>query len=58
MNGLTLPVLFVYIYRIVQNSDWEKLGQLVISNFWQGKLWRMLNTCIMAGGKIWQIIFC
>jgi len=29
----------------------KNYGELVISKFWQGKLWRMLDTCIMAGGK-------
>jgi len=28
-------------------------GELVISKFWRGKLWQMLDICIMAGGKLW-----
>jgi len=36
----------------------EKTGKVVISKFWQGKLWQMLDTCIMTEGKLWQIIFC
>jgi len=31
-------------YRIVQNSGRENFDKLVISKFWQGKLWQMLNT--------------
>jgi len=31
----------------------KTFGELVISKFWQGKLWQMLDTCIMAGGKLW-----
>jgi len=31
----------------------KNFGKLVISKFWQGKPWQMLNTCIMAGGKLW-----
>jgi len=30
----------------------KNFGKLVISKFWQGKLWRMLDTFIMAGGKL------
>jgi len=30
----------------------KNFGELVISKFWQGKLWQMLNTYIMAGGKL------
>jgi len=30
----------------------KNFGKLVISKFW-----RMLNTCIMARGKLWQISF-
>jgi len=35
----------------------KNFGELVILKFLQGKLWQMLNTCIMAGGKLWRIIF-
>jgi len=29
----------------------ENFGELVISKFWQGKLWQMLNTCIIGRRK-------
>jgi len=30
----------------------QNCGELVISKIWQGKLWQILDTCIMAGGKL------
>jgi len=39
-------------YHIVQNSGGENFGELVISKFWQGKLWRMLTPVLLAEEKL------
>jgi len=30
----------------------KNFGELVISKFWRGKLWRMLDACIIGRRKI------
>jgi len=39
------------IYHIVQNSGGKNFGELAISTFWQGKLWQMVDTCIIGRRK-------
>jgi len=38
-------------YHIVQNSGRKTFGEFMISKFWQGKLWQMLDTCIIGRRK-------
>jgi len=39
------------MYLIVQILAGKNFGELVISKFWRGKLWRMLETCIIGRRK-------
>jgi len=44
-------------YHITQNSGGENFGELVISKFWRGKLWRMLGTCIIGRKNFGKLSF-